>query len=111
MNDKQTGKPQKCYSVYFLVAVLLLYLVLFPFTPEGVRKSLWASGRLLSKIIPVFLLVILVMAVIQYFLTPKTVSKYVGQGSGLKGWMLAILTGILSHGPIYAWYPVLKELR
>jgi uncharacterized membrane protein YraQ (UPF0718 family) len=51
------------------------------------------------------------MAIIQYFLTPKTVSKYVGQGSGLKGWILAIFTGILSHGPIYAWYPVLKELR
>jgi uncharacterized membrane protein YraQ (UPF0718 family) len=111
MNDKQTGKPQTRYRVYFLAAVILLYLVLFPFAPEGVQKSLWASGSLLIKIIPVFLLVILAMAVIQYFLTPKTVSKYVGQGSGIKGWLLAICTGILSHGPIYAWYPVLKELR
>jgi uncharacterized membrane protein YraQ (UPF0718 family) len=111
MNDKQTEKPQKRYRVYFLAAVLLLYLVLFPFTPEGVRNSLWLSGSLLIKIIPIFLLVILFMAVIQYFFTPKSISKYVGQGSGLKGWLLAILTGILSHGPIYAWYPVLKELR
>ncbi len=31
----------------------------------------------------------------------KTVSKYVGKGSGIKGWFLAISTGILSHGPIY----------
>ena len=68
-------------------------------------------GSLLIRIIPVFLLVILFMAVIQYFFMPKTISKYVGQGSGIKGWLLAIFTGILSHGPIYAWYPVLKELR
>jgi len=111
MNNKKKGKREKRYKVYFLGAVILLYVVLFLFTPEGVQKSLWASGSLLIRIIPVFLLVILVMAVIQYFLTPKTVSKYVGQGSGIKGWTLAICTGILSHGPIYAWYPVLKELR
>jgi uncharacterized membrane protein YraQ (UPF0718 family) len=42
---------------------------------------------------------------------PKTVSKYVGKRSGLKGWFLAISTGILSHGPIYVWYPLLKDLR
>ena len=41
----------------------------------------------------------------------KTVSKYVGKGSGIKGWSLAISTGILSHGPIYVWYPLLKDLR
>jgi uncharacterized membrane protein YraQ (UPF0718 family) len=42
---------------------------------------------------------------------PKTVSKYVGKRSGIKGWFLAISTGILSHGPIYVWYPLLKDLR
>lgn len=111
MNDRKKEKHEKRYRFYFLGAVMLLYVILFMFTPEEVQKSLWASGNLLIKIIPFFLLVILVMAAIQYFLTPKTVSKYVGQGSGIKGWLLAILTGILSHGPIYAWYPALKELR
>jgi uncharacterized membrane protein YraQ (UPF0718 family) len=111
MNNMQKGKRENRYRIYFLAAVILLYLVLFLFAPEKIQKSLWASGNLLIKIIPVFLIVILVMAVIQYFLTPKTISKYVGQGSGIKGWILAIGTGILSHGPIYAWYPALKELR
>jgi hypothetical protein len=40
-----------------------------------------------------------------------TVSKYVGKGSGIKGWPLAIYTGKLSHGPIYALYPLLRRLR
>ena len=51
------------------------------------------------------------MALINYFLHPKTVAKYVGKGSGIKGWFLAISAGIISHGPIYVWYPLLKELR
>lgn len=51
------------------------------------------------------------MVLIDYLLQPKTVMKYVGKGSGLKGWFLAISAGIISHGPIYVWYPLLKELR
>ena len=69
------------------------------------------SGNIFIQIIPVLLLVILFMALLDYFLHPKTVSKYVGRGSGIKGWFLAISTGILSHGPIYVWYPLLKDLR
>ena len=34
-----------------------------------------------------------------------------GGESGIKGWVLAISMGILSHGPIYVWYPLLKDLR
>ena len=34
-----------------------------------------------------------------------------GEGSGTKGWLLSISAGILSHGPIYVWYPLLKDLR
>jgi uncharacterized membrane protein YraQ (UPF0718 family) len=111
MNNKKEESKIIPYKAYFLAAVILLYLVLFLFVPEKIQKSLWASGNLLLKIIPVFVLVILFMALIQYFFTPKTISRYVGKESGLKGWILAILTGILSHGPIYAWYPALKELR
>lgn len=51
------------------------------------------------------------MGLMYYFVTPKTVRKYVGEGSGLKGWFLAISTGVLSHGPIYVWYPLLRDLR
>jgi uncharacterized membrane protein YraQ (UPF0718 family) len=61
--------------------------------------------------IPILVLIIVAMGLLNYFVNPKTVSKYVGQGSGSKGWLLAISTGMLSHGPIYIWYPLLGELR
>ena len=51
------------------------------------------------------------MGITNYFVSPKAVSKHVGKGSGVKGWSLAVLAGILIHGPIYVWYPLLKELR
>lgn len=34
-----------------------------------------------------------------------------GKESGWKGWLLAIILGIISHGSVYAWYPLLKDLK
>ena len=115
MKDKRDteegGKEKEIYGIYFLTFVILLYIVLFIFEPVKIQKSLKVSGDLLIQIVPVLLLVIIFMGILNYFINPKTVSRHVGEGSGIKGWLLAIITGILSHGSIYVWYPLLKELR
>ncbi|MCK4273015.1 permease [bacterium] len=111
MREKKKGEGENRFGLYFLAAVVLLYLVLLLFRPDQIQRSLQATGHLLVQIIPIFLLVIFCMGIMNYFITPKTVSKYVGKGSGIKGWLLATCTGILSHGPIYVWYPLLKDLR
>ena len=118
MKDKMTTrniekkmKGNKYGGAYFLSLILLLHLVLFFFEPEKIQESLKISGNIFLQIAPWFFLIIFLMGTINYFVKPKTVLKYVGKGSGIKGWFLAISTGILSHGPIYAWYPLLKDLR
>ena len=104
-------KKEIAYGLYFLGLVLLLYLVLYLLDPTSIQKALRASGEVLVTIAPILVIIIGFMGVLNYFFTPKMVSKYVGQGAGVKGWLLAITTGILSHGPIYVWYPLLQELR
>ncbi|HUU28461.1 MAG TPA: permease [archaeon] len=111
MKENKKAKKEKPYGLVFLILVILTYLIILPFKPEGIHKSIVESGNLLIRIIPIILLVIFFMGIINYYVKPKTVSKYVGQGSGIKGWLLAVSTGILSHGPIYAWYPLLSDLR
>ena len=95
----------------FLGIVIFLYIAIFIVNPEGIWRSIEASGNLLIQIVPIFILIIFFMGLMNFFINPKTISKYVGKGSGIKGWALAISTGILSHGPIYMWYPLLKDLR
>lgn len=51
------------------------------------------------------------MGTINYFVNFKKIKKYVGKKSGLKGWLIATIAGILSHGSIYMWYPFLKDLH
>jgi len=104
-------KEDKYHGIYFLGSVVFVYLLLFLFNPLNIEKSLKASANMLIHILPALLLIILLMGITNYFVKPKTVSKYVGEGSGIKGWLLAVSTGILSHGPIYVWYPLLKDLR
>ena len=44
-------------------------------------------------------------------LRPVHIVRFLSQGSGSKGIFLSATAGIISMGPIYAWYPLLKELQ
>lgn len=51
------------------------------------------------------------LGVLNYFFKPGTIARYLGRKSGLRGWMIAVISGILSHGPSYVWYQMLSDLR
>ena len=51
------------------------------------------------------------MAIINYFVSPQKLVRYIGKSAGIKRWIIAIITGIISTGPIYLWYPLLSELK
>ena len=111
-NKENKEKRNRRWSgLYFLGFVIVLYIVLFFLNPKNTSDSFKASGSILIKLIPVLFFVVFLMGLLNYFLKPKTVSRYMGKESGIKGWVFAIFTGILSHGPVYVWFPLLKDLR
>jgi len=110
-NIKKQKEKGRWSGLYFLGLVIILYLFIFCLNFENANNSLKASGDILVKLIPVLFLVVFLMGLLNYFLKPKTISKYLGKDSGARGWGISVLAGIISHGPIYAWYPLLKELR
>ena len=111
-NDKTRQRNKNLiYGFSFLGVVVILYLLLSFFNSVKIYRSLYASLDIIIQILPILALVIFMMGVANYFLKQKTVSKYLGGESGIKGWVLAISMGVLSHGPIYVWYPLLKDLR
>ena len=116
MNEdgKKQGPPKQHKGrgpYYFLGTVLLLYLGVLFTDPAAAGQSLMKSGLLCMRLLPALCVVILFMGIVNYLVTPQAVSKQVGRGSGIRGWLLALATGILSHGPVYIWFPFLKELR
>jgi len=95
----------------FLFLVFLLYLVLSIINFNLIERALSEALNLLWRIIPVFLLVFLFTLLLRLFFDSRKMLKFFGGGSRTKGWLFAILGGILSTGPIYMWYPLLSELK
>jgi uncharacterized membrane protein YraQ (UPF0718 family) len=96
---------------YLLVVVAVCYAGLFVVHSAAARAAAWKSMVVLAKILPIIALVILFTAVINYFLQPRQVARHLGRESGAGAWFWALLAGVISHGPMYAWYPMLEDLR
>lgn len=110
MNEKKSKKIEFKGSK-FLFFVIILHIVIFLFDRQNSSLSLIKSYEVLIKLLPIFVMIIVITTLINYFLKPKSIMKHFGKDSGLKGWIYATLGGIVSHGPMYVWYPMLTQLR
>ena len=94
----------------FELLVALIYIILFLICPG---KSLLALKRgiiLLLRMLPIFLCVVLFSSFIAIFLSPKTIQKYMGKQSGLKGVIIAALLGTIIVGPLWVLFPLFGTL-
>jgi uncharacterized membrane protein YraQ (UPF0718 family) len=103
--------PRGTAGWVFLAVVVLIYGMTAFFAPELISRAFVFFVQVLARVIPVLALVFVLIFLFDLFLNPKRVEKYIGKKSGFKGWLVAIVAGILSSGPVYAWYTVLSELR
>ncbi|MEA1954059.1 MAG: permease [Campylobacterota bacterium] len=98
-------------GVKFLIIVLVLYIILLLSDTPSATSALQKAGSILLSLLPLFLLIITITALINYFLKPKQIIKHFGEESGAKGVFYAIIGGVISHGPMYAWYGMLQDMR
>ena len=91
--------------------VALLYVLAFVLSPDRAMASVQRFGHVLGTLIPILLVVWILTALINRFLSPEDLARHLGEDSGLRGWMIALGAGVISHGPMYAWYPMIQDLR
>ena len=60
---------------------------------------------------PILPIIFGLMFISNLFLDPQKIVRCLGAKSGKKGWLISILGGIISIGPIYMWYPLLSDLK
>nr|WP_319494332.1 hypothetical protein [uncultured Desulfobacter sp.] len=95
----------------FLLLVAVLYIAFWWTAPETTAVAVHISLNFFSLLLLPFFLVFCFMVVFNLFVTPLQLEKTAQNGSGIKQTCFAAIAGILSTGPIFAWYPLLKELR
>jgi len=98
-------------GIKFLIIVLVLYIILLLSDTTSALSALQKAASILLSLLPLFLLIITLTALINYFLKPKQIIKYFGKDSGAKGVFYALIGGIISHGPMYAWYGMMQDMR
>jgi len=98
-------------SWYFLIGVILFYTIVSLLNIDKFKDAFNFFIDIIIKIIPILIIIFISMGLINYFVKNKTLVKLMGNKSGMIGWIIAIITGILSSGPIYMWYPLLADLN
>jgi len=112
-NNQQRPGNKPIFNRMFLfpIGILIIYAILFFVSPDKAGQAIKSSGDVFLGMLVPLILVFVIMLLINLFLKPAAVAKFLGKGSGIKGIGLSAVAGIISTGPIYAWYPLLKDLR
>ena len=102
---------QSLEDYFLLIAAVVVYIFVFFFNNDIFYAGLKSFWALFVQVAPIILLVFVLIFITSYFLNEDNVSKLFGEKTGWRSWALAIILGIISAGPIYAWYPLLADLR
>ena len=105
------GKKDSARILIFPVCVLVCYGILCAIDPHKALIAMRTSGNLLLTIFLPLVLVFVIMLALNLFVKPAQIVGLFGKGLRIKGIVLSLVAGIISMGPIYAWYPLLKNLK
>ena len=111
-NQQRSGSNPIFNRMFLFPTVILIIYAIFLFiSPVKTGQAIKSSGNVFMSMLVPLGLVFVIMLLINLFLKPAAVAKFLGKGSGIRGIALSAAAGIISTGPIYAWYPLLKDLR
>jgi uncharacterized membrane protein YraQ (UPF0718 family) len=92
------------YAAFLVTAVIfMLFLLLLPLHREKAIEIIsFQAQTLLLVIPPIFVL----LGLLDVWVPREQMMRFMGQGSGFKGGLLAFLLGSFAAGPLYAAFPV-----
>ncbi len=99
------------YNWLFCLISVLLFITVYLVKPSLGLESLIYFINLFKKIIFILLFVFILLFISHLLIHPKFIIKYLGQKPSFISWLITIIAGIISSGPVYMWYPLLADLR
>ena len=95
---------------FFLFSVIL-YGIIYLFNPKVIIQGINDTVSTSINILPILIFVFLFMFLINLFLKDEMIKKYLGEKSGLKGWVYVIFSGVIIPSPPYIVIPLLGDLK
>ncbi len=104
-------KKKQVFNLILLLVAILAYIILFIINKHIFYISIHYFWHIFLRVFYALIIVFVFIFLTNLFISPKSVIKYLGKESGIKGWWISVIAGIISTGSIYLWYPLLKELK
>lgn len=95
----------------FLLVVLAGYGMVMMVDASMALRALSFFGQVMHQVLPILLIVFLLLLAADLALKPEWIRRNIGREAGVRGWLIAIVGGVLATGPVYAWYALLQDLR
>lgn len=95
--------------IFFIIILTALIAVLIINLKTGLRalNVIGFSFKEMALILP---LLFILLGLLDVWVPKEKMMKYMGEGSGIKGIILAIIIGSVAAGPLYAAFPVAAAL-
>ena len=96
------------YVIYAIAMILLIisFIANKKKTKKGLIKSAKSFLKLLNIIIPLVLIIGILLAII----SPELISSYLGEDSGIGGYLFAFIVGSITFLPAFVSYPLGAQL-
>ncbi len=90
---------------FFIITIILIGILLLINKELGL-KALSVTGFSLKEMLLVIPPVFVLLGLLDVWVPKETMMKYMGEGSGLKGIILAFALGSAAAGPLYGAFPI-----
>jgi len=107
--SKDSGQWKR--ASIFPICIIALYGVLYFIAPERTWLALQVDVKILISLCVPLAFVFALLFLVNIFIRPSQVARLLGKRSGVRGILLPVVAGIISAGPIFVWYPLLKKLK
>lgn len=98
----------KRYRFFLSTALITVFLLIFN-RQVGI-KAVEVSGRCFIQMLLIVPPIFILIGLLDVWVPRETMVKYMGEGSGLKGIILAFFLGSAAVGPLYGAFPVAAVL-
>lgn len=92
------------------ITSIALYIVSFALNPKKTEKALKIAAKMFLKLMPTFLMLILVMSMVLYVIPPEYITEILDGNNDTTGIIIASLIGSIAVIPGFIVFPLSKIL-
>ena len=98
-------------SWIFPACVAAAYFVVWLTLPDRLVAALKITKTITIEVALPLLMAFSMMFLLNLYISAAHITRFMGKTTGIRGMIFSSLAGIVSMGPIFAWFPFLKTLK